>query len=55
MPDNNIIYDSDGILQLSNLPKSILIVGGGYIGIEFAFFFNSLGSKGTIVEDQNLF
>jgi len=52
MPDNNIIYDSDGILQLSNLPKSILIVGGGYIGIEFAFFFNSLGSEVTIVEDQ---
>ena len=52
IPDNNIIYDSDGILQLSNLPKNILIVGGGYIGIEFAFFFNSLGSEVTIVEDQ---
>ena len=52
IPDNKIIYDSDGILQLSNLPKNILIVGGGYIGVEFAFFFSSLGSKVTIVEDQ---
>ena len=52
-PDNNKIFDSDGILNLKYLPKKILIVGGGYIGIEFAYFFNSLGSEVSIIESQS--
>ena len=51
-PDNINIYDSDGILSIKKCPESILIIGGGYIGIEFAYFFNSYGSKVTIVENQ---
>lgn len=38
------------ILQLKELPKSINIIGGGVIGIEFAGFFNSMGSKVTVFE-----
>jgi dihydrolipoamide dehydrogenase len=40
---------SDGAFQLAELPKSIVIVGGGVIGCEFASFFNSMGSEVTIV------
>ena len=40
---------SDGAFQLTELPKSIVIVGGGVIGCEFASFFNSMGSEVTIV------
>lgn len=48
--DNKKIFDSDGLCK--NLPqaKNILIIGGGYIGCEFAHFYNSLGSEVTIVD-----
>jgi dihydrolipoamide dehydrogenase len=32
------------------MPKSIIIVGAGAIGVEFAYFYNSFGSKVTLVE-----
>lgn len=44
------IISSDGALNLKGLPKSIVIVGGGVIGCEFASLFNALGTKVTIVE-----
>ena len=38
------------ILSLKEQPKSLVIIGGGVIGMEFASFFNSLGTEVTIVE-----
>ena len=37
-------------MNLSNQPKSIIVVGSGAIGTEFAYFYNSIGTKVTIVE-----
>ena len=48
--DEQDILSSDGILNINAIPKSIVIIGGGVIGCEFASLFNSLGSKVTIVE-----
>lgn len=48
--DNKNIISSEGLLNLEKLPASILIVGAGYIGCEFACIFNSFGSKVTMVE-----
>lgn len=48
--DNKLIHDSTSILSLEKLPKTIAIVGGGYIGCEFASLFNALGVKVTIIE-----
>lgn len=44
------IYTSDDILNFSELPESLAIIGGGVIGMEFAGIFNSLGSKVTVIE-----
>lgn len=44
------ILNSDDILQLAELPAELLILGGGYIGCEFASIFAALGSKVTLVE-----
>jgi dihydrolipoamide dehydrogenase len=44
------ILNSDDILMLNELPEELLIIGGGYIGCEFASIFAALGSKVTIVE-----
>ena len=37
-------------LQLESIPETLLVIGGGYIGLEMATIYNSLGSKVTIVE-----
>ncbi|MEM3383533.1 MAG: dihydrolipoyl dehydrogenase [Nitrososphaeria archaeon] len=42
-------YTSDTILKIKKLPKSIAIIGGGYIAAEYGFFFSSMGSKVTII------
>ena len=41
---------SNDVFNISNLPKNLLIIGGGYIGLEFAFIFNSLGTKVRVIE-----
>ena len=49
-PDGDRIITSDEALEVRKVPSEIVIVGGGYIGVEFATFFSTLGSKVTIVE-----
>jgi len=47
---NEIILTNREILKLKELPASLVVIGGGVIGMEFASFFNSLGTTVTIVE-----
>jgi len=49
-PDGDKIITSDDALRTKKIPSEIVIIGGGYIGVEFATIFNALGSKVTIVE-----
>ncbi len=42
--------DNESVLSLENLPKSIVMIGGGYISMEYASFFSSLGTKVTVIE-----
>ena len=44
------VLDSTGILNLEKLPKSVVIIGGGVIGCEFACFFGSVGVPVTVIE-----
>jgi dihydrolipoamide dehydrogenase len=48
--DEQNVISSAGALGLREVPESIVVVGGGYIGCEFADLFASLGSKVTVVE-----
>lgn len=48
--DHKKVFNSSSILELTSLPKSIAIIGGGYIGCEFASLFADLGVKVTILE-----
>jgi len=48
--DKKQIISSDEVFELEKIPSSILVVGGGAIGCEFATFFNSLGSSVHIAE-----
>lgn len=47
---NEDILDSTGLLNIEELPESLVVVGGGYIGMELAFAFSDLGSKVTVIE-----
>ncbi len=49
-PDGDMIITSDEALAIKKIPAEVVIVGGGYIGVEFAAIFDALGSKVTIVE-----
>jgi NAD(P) transhydrogenase len=51
--DNKTILDSDGLLLLERLPASIVVVGAGIIGIEYASMFAALGTKVTVVEKRH--
>ena len=48
--DDRVIVDSDSLLQLDTIPKSLAILGSGVIGCEYATIFSALGSKVTIVD-----
>jgi NAD(P) transhydrogenase len=50
--DEDRVLDSDGILDLKTLPASMVVVGAGVIGIEYASMFAALGTKVTVVEKQ---
>jgi len=44
------IYDSDSILQIDRIPRTMTILGGGVIGCEYACVFAALGTKVTLIE-----
>ena len=50
LPDDPRIIDSTGSLELSSIPKNLLVIGGGIIGLEMATVYHALGSRITIVE-----
>lgn len=47
---NEVILTNREILELTARPESLVVIGGGVVGMEFASFFNSMGTKVTIVE-----
>jgi dihydrolipoamide dehydrogenase len=49
-PDNNLIWTYFEAMVPEKMPKSLLVVGSGAIGIEFASFFHTMGSEVTVVE-----
>jgi dihydrolipoamide dehydrogenase len=50
LPDDERIIDSTGALELPSVPKRLLVVGCGIIGLEMATVYHALGSKVTMVE-----
>ncbi|MBI2059989.1 MAG: FAD-dependent oxidoreductase [Nitrospirae bacterium] len=51
--DDTHIYDSDTILQLDAIPKSLTVIGGGVIGCEYACLFAALGAHVTLVDGRD--
>lgn len=50
IPDSDYILDSTSALEIADIPETLLIVGGGYIGLEIGTIYAQLGSKVTVAE-----
>jgi dihydrolipoamide dehydrogenase len=48
--DSSEIHDSTSLLELESIPKSLVIIGAGIIGLEFACYYAELGTKVTLIE-----
>jgi NAD(P) transhydrogenase len=51
--DGATIVDSDEILAMSDLPRSLAVIGGGVIGMEYASMFGALGTAVTVIERRD--
>jgi NAD(P) transhydrogenase len=51
--DHRLVYDSDSILQMNRIPRTITVVGGGVIGCEYASIFTALGVKVTLIDSRD--
>ena len=51
--DEKTIIDSDGMNHLDKVPRSMVVVGAGVIGMEYASMFAALGTKVTVVEKRD--
>ena len=51
--DGKMIIDSEIAMMMEKQPKKMVIVGAGAIGVEFAYFYNTIGTEVTLVELQN--
>lgn len=51
--DNTVILDSTRLLSIKEIPKSMLVLGGGIIGSEYASFFSALGTEVTIIDKKD--
>lgn len=50
--DHESIFDSDSILNMKRIPKTMVVVGGGVIGTEYASIFTALGIQVTLIEPR---
>lgn len=51
--DGEMVIDSEKAMQLEKQPKKMVIIGAGAIGVEFAYFYHTIGTEVTIVELQD--
>ena len=49
------VYTSETMMELDELPEKLVIIGGGYIGLEFASYYANFGSDVTVVQDGTAF
>lgn len=50
--DGRTIFDSDELLQLENIPRSLIVIGGGVIGVEYGIMFAALGVEVTVIDGR---
>lgn len=55
LTESNYVYTSETLMELEMLPRQLVIIGGGYIGLEFASYFNNFGAEVTVIQPGEAF
>ena len=55
LKESRFFFTSKTLMEIGKLPKSLVIIGGGYIGLEFASYFANFGSKVTVIQHSDRF
>lgn len=55
LTENPYVYISETLLDLKERPERMVIIGGGYIGVEFASIYGDFGTKVTVVQNSSVF
>ena len=55
LKENPYVYTSETLMELEELPRRLVIIGGGYIGLEFASMYAGFGSEVTVLQDAPQF
>lgn len=55
LKESSFSYTSDAMMERDALPEKLVIIGGGYIGLEFASYYANFGSQVTIIQDGETF
>lgn len=55
LADNPYVYTSATLMDLDKLPEHLAIIGGGYIGLEFASMYAGFGAKVSVIQDGEVF
>ncbi len=53
--ESRFAYTSETLMELDSLPRRLAVIGGGYIGLEFASYYTNFGSEVTVIQDQEAF
>ncbi len=55
LQNSEYVYISETLMDLETLPEQLVIIGGGYIGMEYASLYTNFGSKVTVIQDGPIF
>lgn len=55
LKESRFVYLSETLMDLEQLPKDMTVIGGGYIGLEFASYYANFGSKVTVIQHGDVF
>lgn len=55
LAESRFVYTSETLMEREELPQKLVIIGGGYIGLEFSSYFTNFGSEVTVIQDGEAF
>ena len=55
LQSSRFVYTSETMMELETLPGKLVIIGGGYIGLEFASYYRNFGSDVVVLQDSDIF
>ena len=55
LSESRFVYTSESMMERETLPEKLVIIGGGYIGVEFASYYANFGAQVTVIQDGEAF